>query len=123
MAVVIIIYVALIVLMIASWWKIFTKAGQPGWAILVPIYNIIVMLRVAQKPWWWIFLILLVPIVNYVFLIMMIHGISKNFGHGAGMTVGIIFLGIIFIPVLAFGDSKYIGATASTDGQPLDQVK
>src|SRR3989344_1522757 len=48
--------IALTVLMIASYWKIFTKAGQPGWASLVPIYNIVVILRIIQKPWWWIFL-------------------------------------------------------------------
>lgn len=119
----IIFIIALVVLMIASWWKIFTKAGQPGWAAIVPIYNLVIMLKVAGKPTWWIAIILLVPIVNYVFLIMMFHGISKNFGHGVGMTLGLIFLGIIFVPVLAFGDSKYVGAAGSTDGQPLDQVK
>lgn len=123
MAVVIIIYLAILIFMIATMWKIFTKAGQPGWACIIPIYNLVIMLKIAGKPVWWIAIILLVPIVNYVFLIMMLHGISKNFGHGAGFTVGMIFLGIIFFPILAFGDSKYLGATASTDGQPLDQVK
>jgi hypothetical protein len=102
----IIIYLAIFVLLIASIWKIFSKAGQPGWACLIPIYNIIVMLRVAGKPWWWIFLFL-IPIVNIVFMIMMLHGISTNFGKGAGFTVGLFFLSIVFLPILAFSDAKW----------------
>lgn len=105
---IIIIYVAILVLMIASMWKIYTKAGQPGWAAIVPIYNIIVLCKIIGKPAWWVVL-LLIPIVNYVILIMMIHGLSKSFGKGAGYTVGLLFLGIIFYPMLAFGDATYIG--------------
>jgi hypothetical protein len=106
MGVAIFLYFAIIILMIASIWIIFTKAGQPGWACIIPIYNIIVMLRVAGKPWWWIFLFL-IPIANFIFMILMYHGISTNFGKGAGYTVGIIFLPFIFLPILAFGDAKY----------------
>ncbi|MCF8299316.1 MAG: DUF5684 domain-containing protein, partial [Saprospiraceae bacterium] len=87
-------------LMIISYWIVFNKAGQPGWAILIPIYNIIVMLNVAKKPWWWIFLFL-IPIVNIIFGIMMLNGISKNFGKSEGFTVGLIFLSVIFWPILA----------------------
>lgn len=101
-----IIWFLLVVFIIVSFWILFTKAGQPGWAILIPIYNIIVLLEVAKKPWWWIFLFL-IPVVNLVIAIMMYHAISLNFGKGAGFTVGIIFLPIIFIPILAFGDAKY----------------
>lgn len=101
-------YLLIIVLMIASIWVIFTKAGQPGWASIIPIYNIIIMLAVAGKPWWWIFLFL-IPIVNIVFAIMMYHGISTKFGQGAGYTVGIIFFPFIFLPILAFGNYKYNG--------------
>lgn len=103
----VIIYLAVVVLMIVSIWKIFEKAGQPGWASIIPIYNILVMLRVAGKPWWWI-LLFLIPVVNFVFVIMMYHGISTKFGNGGGFTVGILFLPFIFLPILAFGDSKYI---------------
>ena len=119
--IIVILYLSILVFLIASMWKIFTKAGQPGWACIVPIYNFIILLKIAGKPWWWIFL-MLIPIVSLIILIMVYHGLSTNFGKGAGFTVGLILLGIIFIPILAWGDATYKGA-ASTDGQPLDQVK
>ena len=119
----IIIYVAILVLMIASGWKIYEKAGQPGWAAIVPIYNIIVLCKIIGKPTWWTVLIF-IPIVNYVILIMMIHGLSKSFGKGAGYTVGLVFLGIIFYPMLAFGDAQYIGegGANSGNGDALDSM-
>ena len=95
--------------MIASQWKVFTKAGQPGWACLIPIYNIYIMTKIANKPGWWVAVILLVPIVNIVFIIMLIHEISKAFGKETGFTVGLILLGFVFWPILAFGDAKYLG--------------
>lgn len=106
MIAILIVYLALIVFIIASMWKLFTKAGQPGWACIVPIYNIIVLLNIAGKPWWWLFL-MMIPIVNIVIMIMMWHAISTNFGKSAGFTVGLILLGFIFIPILAFGDAQY----------------
>jgi hypothetical protein len=99
-------YMAFLAFMIITMWKINEKAGQPGWACLIPIYNLLIMLKVAGKPWWWIFMFML-PIANIVFAIMMIHGISRNFGKDAGFTVGLIFLGFIFYPILAFGGAKY----------------
>jgi len=105
---VIILYIALVVLMIASLWKIFTKAGKPGWACIIPIYNIIVLLQIVGKPWWWL-LLMLIPFVNIVIGIWMTNLLSKSFGQGAGFTVGLIFLGFIFFPLLAFGNYKYVG--------------
>ncbi len=96
----------ILIIAIASYWKIFEKAGEPGWAIFIPIYNLILMYKIAGKPWWWIFS-LLIPVVNIVCIIIMINEISKSFGHGIGFTLGIIFLPIVFLPILAFGDSKY----------------
>jgi len=107
-----VIYLAIIVLLIASLWTIFTKAGKPGWASIVPIYNIIVLLDVVGKPRWWLIL-MLIPIVNIVFLISVYHNLSLSFGKGVGFTVGLILLDIIFLPILAFGDSKYVGAGGS----------
>lgn len=106
-------YVGLVVFLVATQWKIYTKAGKPGWACLIPIYGTIVMLEIIGKPWWWIFL-MFIPIVNIVIAIMTIHGLSKSFGKDVGFTLGLIFLGIIFYPILAFGDAKYIGP----DGVP-----
>jgi hypothetical protein len=109
MGVIIVIYLAIIVLMIASMWTIFSKAGKPGWASIVPIYNLIVLLEIVGKPWWWLFL-MLIPIVNIVILIIVYHNLSLSFGKGGGFTVGLILLGIIFLPILAFGDAKYVGS-------------
>lgn len=103
-----IIYIGIIILIIASQWKIFEKAGKPGWAAIVPIYNIVVLLEIVGKPTWWIIL-MLIPFVNIVVLIMVTHQLSLSFGKGAGFTVGLIFLGIIFYPVLAFGSAEYVG--------------
>ncbi len=108
MGVIIVIYLAIIVLMIASMWTIFSKAGKPGWASIVPIYNLIVLLEIVGKPWWWL-LLMLIPIVNIVILIIVWHNLSLSFGKGGGFTVGLILLSIIFLPILAFGDAKYVG--------------
>jgi uncharacterized protein DUF5684 len=94
---------------IIGMWKVFTKAGQPGWAVLIPIYNIIVMLQIAGKPIWWIILFF-IPIVNIVVAIMVPIAIAKAFGKGIGFGLGLIFLGFIFYPILGFGDSQYVGA-------------
>jgi len=104
----IIIYVAIVVLMIASLWVIYTKAGKPGWAAIIPIYNIIVLLEIVGKPWWWL-LLMLIPFVNIVFAIWMTNLLSKSFGQNEGFTVGLLLLSIIFYPILAFGSAKYGG--------------
>jgi hypothetical protein len=108
----VILYLAIVVIIIIAWWKIFTKAGKPGWAILIPIYNIIVMLEIVGKPTWWIVIILLVPIANIIFLIWMINLLSLSFGKDVGFTLGILFLGFIFIPILGFGSAEYQGPAA-----------
>jgi hypothetical protein len=105
---IIIIYVAVIALLLASNWAIFTKAGKPGWASIIPIYGIIVLLEIIGKPWWW-FLLMLIPFVNIIFLIWSINLLSKSFGKSEGFTVGLILLSIVFLPILAFGDAGYKG--------------
>lgn len=102
----IIIYVAIIVFMIASAWKVYAKAGKPGWAALVPVYNIIVTLQIIGKPMWWI-LLLLLPIANFIGLILISLEMAKVFGKGAGFGVGLILLPFIFYPILAFSDAQY----------------
>ena len=101
-------YAAILVLMIISLWKIFTKAQKPGWAVLIPFYNILVLLEIVGKPWWWL-LLMLIPFVNIVFAIWMVNLLSKSFGHGEGFTIGLILLSVVFYPILGLGDSKYIG--------------
>lgn len=92
--------------MFIGYWKILTKAGKPGWAFLVPIYNIIVLLDIVKKPTWWL-LLLLIPLVNIVFFVIIYHRLSLAFGKDAAFTVGIFFLPMIFLPILGFGNSVY----------------
>lgn len=101
-----IIWLAVIVVMIAAMWKVFVKAGEPGWAAIVPIYNIIVMLKIAGKPAWWVILFL-IPFVNFIMAIIMSLAIAKNFGKGTGFGLGLAFLSPIFYPMLAWGDARY----------------
>jgi hypothetical protein len=107
-AVGLILYIGIIVLLLVSLWKVYEKAGQPGWAAIVPIYNILVLFKIVGKPWWWI-LLLLVPLVNIVFAIWTYNLLSKSFGKTEGFTVGLLLLGFVFFPILAFGDAVYQG--------------
>jgi len=107
----VVLWAAVILLMIAGMWKVFTKAGQPGWAAIVPIYNFIILLKIAGKPAWWI-LLMLIPVVNFVVLIIMDIAIAKNFGKGGGFAAGLILLAPIFFPILGFGSARYQGQVA-----------
>ncbi len=111
------IIVALSVFFIVVQWKIYTKAGKPGWACIIPIYGAIVLLEIIGKPWWWLFLFC-IPLVNIIFIIIAINELSKSFGKGSGYTIGLLFLPIVFYPLLAFGDAKYVGP----GGAPVDVV-
>ncbi|MPQ45931.1 hypothetical protein GCQ56_02815 [Marinifilum sp. N1E240] len=102
-------YLGFVVLMIASAWKINTKANQPGWACLIPIYSAIVTLEIIGKPWWWILLIIFLPGINLIWLIWMVNLLSKSFGKGTGFTFGLIFLPFIFYPILGLGSATYQG--------------
>ncbi len=97
---------AFAVLMIVSVWKVFTKAGKPGWAAIVPIYNIIVMLEIVGKPLGWIVL-LLIPLVNFIAGILVSIALAEKFGKSTGFGLGLAFLGFIFFPILAFGDARF----------------
>lgn len=99
-------YLAIIVLLVASVWRVFTKAGEPGWASLIPIYNVIVLLKIVGRPLWWIIL-LLIPFVGLIFSIIVSIDLAKSFGKGTGFGVGLALLGIVFMPMLAFGDAQY----------------
>ena len=100
------------VVMIVSMWKVFTKAGKPGWAAIVPFYNFYVLLQVAGQPWWWLILVL-IPFVNYVTGliagVLISLGLAKRFGKGTGFAVGLFLLPVIFCPILAFGSATYVG--------------
>ncbi|HEY6527142.1 MAG TPA: DUF5684 domain-containing protein [Cellvibrionaceae bacterium] len=96
----------IVVLVVVSLWKVFEKAGQPGWAALIPIYNIIVMIQVAKRPLWW-FLLLLIPLVGMVIAVIIMVDIAKAFGKSTLFGVGLAIFGFIFLPILAFSDAEY----------------
>jgi hypothetical protein len=98
-------------LVIVAMWKVFTKAGQPGWASIIPIYNIYIWCKIVGRPWWWI-LLMLIPFVNFIILIILSIDMAKSFGKGVGFGLGLAFLGIIFLPILGFGSAQYQGPSA-----------
>ncbi len=116
-AIFVVLYLAIVVLEIAAIWKVYTKAGEPGWACIVPIYNWIVMLKIAGRPAWW-FLLFFVPVVNFVVAIIVLMDLARAFGKGAGFAIGMLLLSFIFFPILGFGSAQYLGPAApvSTDG-------
>jgi hypothetical protein len=101
-----VVWLAIVALVIAGFWKVFVKAGEPGWAALIPIYNLVVLLKIAGKPLWWL-LLLLIPFVNFIALIMVGMGVAQNFGKGSGFGIGLGLLAPIFYPILGFSDAVY----------------
>ena len=95
------------VIMIIANWKIFVKAGQPGWAAIVPIYNIIVLLRVVNRPYWWVILFL-IPVVNIVIAFIVIFDLGKSFGKSGGWSFFLLLvLSVIGYLILGFGKDQY----------------
>lgn len=102
-----IVLIPFFIIPIASYWKIFEKAGQPGWNALVPIYNLIILMKIIDKPWWWA-LLCIIPYLGIIWIIWSHNLMVKRFGKTEAFTIGIVFLAPIFLPILAFGASKYI---------------
>lgn len=96
-----------LLLPVIAMWIIFKKAGKPGILAIIPLFNLYTFIKIAGKSGWWI-LLLLIPFVNIIFLILILNGISTNFGKSSAFTVGLVFLPFIFLMILAFGDAKYI---------------
>ncbi len=101
-----IVYLAIMIAMIAGFWKVFAKAGEPGWACLVPIYNLFIMLKFIGKPWWWI-IVACIPIIGFIAFIIISIDVAKVFGKGAGFGIGLLLLPFVFYPILGFGDAEY----------------
>ena len=107
-----IVYFAFLILMFASGWRLFTKAGKPGWAVLIPIYNLVVLLEIVGKPVWWV-LLMFIPFVNFIVGIWVANLLAKSFGKTELYTIGLVFLPFVFYPLLAFGNSQYRGPAGS----------
>lgn len=100
--------ITILILEIVALWFTLEKAGEPGWAAIIPIYNYLMVIKIAGKPWWFI-LLFLIPIVNVVIYIVILHGLSKNFGKDGWFTAGLFFFRFIFLAILGFGKSVYSG--------------
>jgi len=109
----IVVNIAIAVVMIVSMWKVFEKAGEPGWASIVPIYNLFVMLRIAGLPAWW-FILCFIPCVFFVPLIMLPIKMAEKFGKDIAFGIILLLLPYVGYPILAFGDAKYRGTTTPT---------
>ena len=94
-------YLAFTILMIAAWWKILTKAGQPGWACIIPIYNLYVWCKIVGRPWWWI-LLMLIPFVNFIILIILVIDLAKSFGKRSGLWDWFAFAANYLLPDFGF---------------------
>jgi hypothetical protein len=101
-------WIALVIFYLYVSWKIFEKAGRPGWEAIIPLYSAYILLKIVGKPGWWL-LLYLIPFVNIVFAIWTVNMLSKSFGKDEGFTIGLIVLSFIFYPILAFGSAKYLG--------------
>ena len=105
------------------WWGIFSKAGRPGWAVLIPLYNFYVYTQIVQRPKWWmlLYLTILIPVAGpvMVFLLSLLDSLrlAKAFGKSGGFGVGIALLNIIFLPILAFGGAKYDETSLNKEDQ------
>lgn len=99
-------WLGIVVVMIAALWKVFQKAGKPGWAAIVPIYNVLVLLEITGKPMWWVILFF-IPFVNFVVAIILLFALARSFGKGGGFAIGLLLLPPIFYSVLAWGSARY----------------
>lgn len=105
------IVIALAILVIIGNWKLYEKAGKPGWASIIPIYNVVVLLEIVGRPIWWIIL-MLIPCVSLIVAIVVVIDLAKSFGKDTLYGLGLVFLPFIFFPMLGFSDARYIGPAA-----------
>ncbi len=103
-----IVVLAITVITLAGIWKLFEKAGHPGWKSLIPLYNVILWLGMIGRPWWYL-IALFVPGLSVILWAILAFGTARSFGRGILFALGVTFLPFIFIPVLGFGQSEYIG--------------
>jgi hypothetical protein len=101
------VWLAITVAMLVAAWKLFVKAGQPGWASLIPFYNTVTLLRITGRSGWWL-VGFMVPFLNLFVIIRLVFDLARVFGHGVGFGFGLLFLFPVFVMILAFGDAAYV---------------
>ncbi len=107
------VWLAVFVVVIAAGWKVFEKAGQPGWAIIIPIFNIYIMLKIVGRPGWWLVLYF-IPVVNVVIAVIISIDMAKSFGQTPAFGIVLLFLlcGFGYL-ILGFGSARYVGPAAA----------
>jgi hypothetical protein len=107
-AIVFLVMIALIIFYVAAFWRVLEKAGVPGWGAIIPIYNIYLWCKIVGRPGWWV-LLLFIPVVSVIVVLILSLDLAKAFARTAGFGVGLWLLSVIFVPILGFGPSSYIG--------------
>jgi len=107
------VYCILIILVIAGMWTVYVKAGKPGWAAIIPFYNIWVLLEIVGRPGWWIIL-MFIPFVNIIVIIIVTIDLAKSFGKSVLYAIGLLLLPMIFYIHLGWSDAKYQGPAAAS---------
>lgn len=107
MIVMFMIWAVVVVLVVGGMWKVFTKAGEPGWFAIVPILNTYTMIKIARRPGWWL-LLMFIPCINFVVAIIIMMDLAKAFGKDSAFGLGLAFLSPIFIPILGWGSASYV---------------
>jgi len=97
---------------IYCYWRLFQKANQPGWFALIPLFNMLVVLKLIGRPWWWL-LLMLIPPINVLVGVLMVFDIARVFGKSTGFAFGLLFLSAVFLPILALGDAAYTAPSQS----------
>ena len=105
---------ALTLLIFAGFWKTFEKAGEPGWAGIIPIYNLYVLVKISGNAWWW-FILFFVPLINFVATLKISIDVAGKFNRGVLFGLGLTFLSFIFFPLLGFGGFQYRDTTSRSD--------
>ena len=106
------------ILMLVSMWKVFVKCGKPGWAAIIPVYNMYIMCEIAEKPWWYI-LLFLVPFANIYAMFVLYDGVAKKFGKTTGFIIGMMFLPFVFWPMLAFSKNDLIDVSVPVESNEI----
>jgi uncharacterized membrane protein YhaH (DUF805 family) len=106
-----VVYLGIVVLTLAGYWRMLSKAGRPGWAVIVPIYGAVQLFHMTGRSGWWV-LAMMVPFLNLFTAIRLAFELARVFGRGIGFGLGLLLLPFIFAPVLGFGDAEYVGRRA-----------
>ena len=105
----IVVYIVVIVFEIAALWQVFVKAGQPGWAAIIPIYNVFVLTKLAGYHGATI-LLFLIPIFNIIWGIVIALGLAKAFGKGGAFGFFLLWLlSLIGYFILGYGRAEFVG--------------